>query len=405
MSVNPSIRVGAFLTICLLGFVSKVSAADYLLDVGDKLSVSVFRQPNLDGVERIDIDGRIHLPLIGEINATNETTSSLAAAIAKVLIGKGFLLEPNVTVSLVELRPFYIDGDIVKSGPHPFEGNLTLRRAVAIAGGYDLIRLKVDNPLLMAADLRSQDQTLWADYARSEARILDIQARLDGKRTLDLSAMKDLPVSPALMRKIVETELQQFTKDVDLGGQRQAHLERSLIYAREEEALLGAGQKQDASASSMQDQSVARMRQLVDKGVTTLPRLEEEERQAATLRNRLTDTQARLAKAHGTAETARTELEQNSTSEKLALSRELQRIIVERSKLNIQISGVEQKMLYTTAINSQLENGARMKPSLSIYRQVDGRFTWIEADENTRVQPGDVIDVAFSKKQLMGVVN
>ena len=48
----------------------------------------------------------------------------------------GYLKKPNVTVTITEYRPFYINGEVEKPGSYPYKKNLTVEKAVALAGGF-----------------------------------------------------------------------------------------------------------------------------------------------------------------------------------------------------------------------------------------------------------------------------
>lgn len=114
-----------------------VSEADepYLLDSGDKLRVTVFGQTDLSGDFSVDGGGNIAIPLIPPVQARGLTTSELQAAIAASL-GKTLLRNPNVSVQVMEFRPFFILGEVQKAGQYPYVSGMTVQSAVAIAGGF-----------------------------------------------------------------------------------------------------------------------------------------------------------------------------------------------------------------------------------------------------------------------------
>lgn len=107
----------------------------YLLDSGDKLRVTVFGQTDLSGDFSIDGGGNIAIPLIPPVAARGLTTNELQAAIAESL-GKTLLRNPNVSVQVMEFRPFFILGEVQKAGQYPYVNGMTVQSAVAIAGGF-----------------------------------------------------------------------------------------------------------------------------------------------------------------------------------------------------------------------------------------------------------------------------
>ena len=107
----------------------------YTLDSGDKLRVTVFGQPDLSGEFAVDGSGMIAVPLIPPVVAGGLTTTQLQANIAEAL-SQTLLRNPNVSVQVVEFRPFYILGEVTRAGQYPFVNGMTVQSAVAIAGGF-----------------------------------------------------------------------------------------------------------------------------------------------------------------------------------------------------------------------------------------------------------------------------
>jgi polysaccharide biosynthesis/export protein len=77
----------------------------------------------------------------------------------------------EVTATVAEYRPIYVNGDVSKPGEYPYRPSITARQLVALAGGFDIMRMRMNNPYLEAADLRSEYNTLWTEFAKEQARI------------------------------------------------------------------------------------------------------------------------------------------------------------------------------------------------------------------------------------------
>ncbi|WP_133470249.1 polysaccharide biosynthesis/export family protein [Paraglaciecola marina] len=131
--------VFSFVTIFLILINSNVIAQqveDYKLSTDDQVSVIVFNEPDLNlNRVRVSTNGTISMPLIGQVNVSNLTVSE----VEKKLIGllrDGYLKKPDVSVSIVEYRPFYIGGEVQRPGSYPYRKGLTIQKAVTIAGGF-----------------------------------------------------------------------------------------------------------------------------------------------------------------------------------------------------------------------------------------------------------------------------
>jgi len=109
---------------------------DYRLSVDDEISVTVFQEPDMSVQRtRISTTGAISMPLIGQVRVEALTVEEVEAKITELLLD-GYLKKPNVTVSITEYRPFYINGEVDEPGSYPFRKGLTVEKAVALAGGF-----------------------------------------------------------------------------------------------------------------------------------------------------------------------------------------------------------------------------------------------------------------------------
>jgi protein involved in polysaccharide export with SLBB domain len=105
------------------------------LELGDRLTITVYDEPNLTGVYDINPGGFVEMPLIGSVQAIGHTPKDLEREIMSRYSAGKFLTEPKVTVVVVEYRPFYIFGEIAKPGAYPYRAGLNVLTAVTEAGG------------------------------------------------------------------------------------------------------------------------------------------------------------------------------------------------------------------------------------------------------------------------------
>jgi polysaccharide export outer membrane protein len=107
----------------------------YALDAGDALRVTVFEQPSLSQTYTVDVQGMISMPLIGDLPARGLTVEELDSNITQAL-REGFLRNPDVSVEVTTYRPFFVLGEVGQSGQFPYVAGMTVRSAIAIAGGF-----------------------------------------------------------------------------------------------------------------------------------------------------------------------------------------------------------------------------------------------------------------------------
>ncbi|KPP95376.1 polysaccharide biosynthesis/export family protein [Erythrobacter sp. HL-111] len=113
-------------------------AADYRIAPLDKVLVNVFQVEQFSGEYQVDLTGRINLPLIGAVEAVNQTTDELQARLKERLSAE-YLKNPDVTVGIVSATGsnITIDGAVRRPGVYPNFGSMTLVQAVAVGGGLD----------------------------------------------------------------------------------------------------------------------------------------------------------------------------------------------------------------------------------------------------------------------------
>jgi polysaccharide export outer membrane protein len=112
-----------------------VADANFIIGNEDVLAISVWKDQELSRVIPVRTDGKISLPLIGEVQASGKTPKQLQAEITEGLTA--FMSKPQVTVIVQEIKSqrFNILGHVLKPGSYLLNPPTTLVDAIAIAGG------------------------------------------------------------------------------------------------------------------------------------------------------------------------------------------------------------------------------------------------------------------------------
>jgi polysaccharide export outer membrane protein len=108
----------------------------YRLGPSDQVNVQVFGADDLSGIFAVTDTGTVVLPLIGAVPAVGTTTPEFERTVHERLLQGHFLNDPRVTVQVMNFRPIYVLGEVLKPGDHPYVPGLTVRAAVALAGGF-----------------------------------------------------------------------------------------------------------------------------------------------------------------------------------------------------------------------------------------------------------------------------
>jgi len=109
---------------------------EYRIGPGDKLRIEVYKDAQLSQSVQVRPDGKITLPLIGDLEANGNTPLELRDTIAKSL--KEFITNPTVTVIVVEAlaSKVYVMGEVTHPGTMELHGPTTILQALAMAGGF-----------------------------------------------------------------------------------------------------------------------------------------------------------------------------------------------------------------------------------------------------------------------------
>lgn len=119
---------------CFL-FIATAHAA-YTLGAGDSIRIAVYGEEDLSFEEYlIDSGETIDYPYIGAISLKNKTLKDVQERITQGL-QNGYLVDPKVTVNIVKYRNIYVNGVVNKPGGYEYQPDLTVQKAIALAGGF-----------------------------------------------------------------------------------------------------------------------------------------------------------------------------------------------------------------------------------------------------------------------------
>jgi polysaccharide export outer membrane protein len=120
----------------LLAWPSFSVGQDYALGEGDVLRLTVYGHADLTTVQRVDADGTIRFPLVGEVEVGGLTASQVSERTA-ALLADGYIVNPQVSVFVEEFRTnrVVVTGGINRPGLYEFRGRITFYELLSRAGG------------------------------------------------------------------------------------------------------------------------------------------------------------------------------------------------------------------------------------------------------------------------------
>jgi polysaccharide export outer membrane protein len=382
--------------------------AEYRLHVGDVIEISVARLPELKQRVPVQLDGTISFPLLGTLPVANLSPAEVQAKVQTMLAAKVFrqrasdghentvTIEPDeVTATVVEYRPVYVNGDVSRPGEQAYRPLMTVRQAVALSGGYDVIRLRMNNPILEAADLQAEYQSLWTEYAREQAHVWRLQQELGQQATVDQKALLDVPVARSMALAIVNVEAEQFkTRQADERAER-TFLERGIVQADEQIQVLSEQQKTEDQGAQADVEELERAKELYSRGTLTMLRVSDARRAMLLSSTRKLQTTAQLMQTRRQRDDFSRQIERLDGQRRSDMLRELQDATLALSRIRFKLQSTGEKLQYTAFAKSQLARGFGTKPAIIIVRNGAKGSENMLANEDFELQPGDVVEIAL----------
>jgi polysaccharide export outer membrane protein len=108
---------------------------DYVIGADDVLDVSVWKEQELTRTLQVRPDGKISMPLLGDVQAAGLTPGQLALTVSERL--KKYLTAPQVTVILTQINSqrVYVIGEVTRPGAYTVLPGMTILQAISSAGG------------------------------------------------------------------------------------------------------------------------------------------------------------------------------------------------------------------------------------------------------------------------------
>jgi polysaccharide export outer membrane protein len=385
---------------------SIAGAEEYRIGIGDVVEISVSAIPDLHQKTAVDLYGNISVPLAGPLHAAELSTSELRTKVRELLSTKVYrrtapdgheieiAIKPaEISLEIAEYKPIYLTGDVAKPGESTYRPGLTVRQAVALAGGYDLMHIRMENPFLESADFKGEYETLRTQFGKQQARMLRIRAELSGPATDN--GFSDLPVNSPIGAQIISSEAQQLAiEEADFKNEK-AHLQALLRQSEDQLSTLEKQYSEEEEGAKLDSANLQRMEQLYQKGTIPLMRFTDERRTVLLSSTRVLQTLATVAQVKRDHAEIERKLQHSEDQRRLDLVRQLQDAEITFAAVRSKLEAVSEKLLYTGTIKSQLTRGPGGRPEVVIFRKGRTHTDRITASEDTELSPGDVVEIAL----------
>jgi len=390
-------------------FTSPLSAlaqdGQYRLGTADKLRIRVAEWQPADGTIRnwdvingdysVGPSGTLALPFIGQLNVAGKTAGEVGEAIGAQLQSKFALRNlPSASVEVAQFRPVFLTGDVQTPGEYPYAPNMTVLKAVSLAGGLR----RSDAGQRFARDFINARGDA-AVYDDQRGRLLARQARL----LAEVSGDQEIKKTPE-MEKVVNI-------DALLESESALMKSRTERYTLQLKALKDLRELLDAEVESLRKKAESQQRQLQlanedrekvnrlnEQGLALAQRRISAEERAAEVEATLLDIDTNALRAKQDINKAIQDEINLRNDWDAQRSKELQDTQAELQKLNLQLSTSRELMSEALAQSAEAlrfdPSGKSASISYVVVREDKGKSKEIKVDETTALEPGDVIKVS-----------
>ncbi|MGF7007606.1 polysaccharide biosynthesis/export family protein [Aminobacter sp. BE322] len=393
--------LGGVLAAALLA--SPALAAEYLLGSQDKLTIRVVEWQTVEGAFRdwssvsgdytVGPTGNLSLPFVGETAAAGKTTAEIAETIGKTLQEKfGLPDRPEASVEVAQFRPFYISGDIQTPGQYAYAPDLTVLKAISIAGG---LRRAADAGARIERDViaaRGSYDVLTDEQLRLLVTKARIEAELAGKA--EVVAPEDIASNP-LVPAMIADETAIMTARQKKVSLRLAALDDLKKLLQSEIESLGQKSETQKRQVELAKKELSGIGSLAQKGLVVNTRVLSTERSIAEMEGKILDLETAALRAKqdiSKAEQDAIDL-RNDTESELAVER--QKVVAELNAVTLKAR--MQKGLISEAVGlapaAVTAAGGEQSMSYVLVRNEGGKAKQVTAAEDTPVLPGDVVKV------------
>ncbi|WP_188052275.1 polysaccharide biosynthesis/export family protein [Aureimonas fodinaquatilis] len=368
----------------------------YRLQPGDAVEIWVAQDSRLNRETVISPDGRISLPLAGQIQAQDLTVDELEKALSDKLAGyfKGQL---DLTVMLQpgpqHMPMVFVVGEVNEPGSYPFRPSMTVLHAVSLSGG--LYR----TPML--AQDRDRAVVVEGELAQSRRLIAELTVRRARINT-ELADGTDIELTPEESAGISDGDRNRFlAQERRVLESRQAEVKAQLASQTRLKELsdssIAAMRRQIGSVASRVELARQRLQNssvLVAKGLAHVSAKLELEAEVAELEEQGDQFQNDLSALESTAIAEGSRMDTFLSQREAALLTELHD--AERELRAAKEAVAEGERVQSIYIDSEMAQQRGVVVSYTVVRTDNGAVTEEPADETTVLRPGDLVRVTFT---------
>ena len=363
---------------------------EYRLGPGDKIRVTVYEMPDTTVEHTVSVDDDMVLPLLGGVPVSGKTVVEVRRDVAAGFVAKGLLRQATVAIEVLARRPFYVTGAVVTPGAYEYRPGLTVRQALALAGGAGpaAIGARQAGDVLR---LQGEYEALRSELLHLLARASHLEASATGAETINFNALGPLTQMVGA-QGVMNLEREQFAAEGARLREEEALAAELLAQSDGEIRTLQRRIANLEKSVELQNQELAAMQKPFSQGLVPTSRIHELERLSSRLQDDHLDVIARAARAERDHIELGHRLEQLRADQRMETTGELQ-----NTRLRIeQVRATLQSVRARLGAADEPEEDSRMVVGVAVHRADGPEERLIQATPLTPIAPGDVLEVSIN---------
>lgn len=394
-------------------FSPKDAAAQYRLQGGDVIEISVAGLPEMRQRSPVQLDGFVSFAIAGTIMVEGVTLSDLRQRIQAALTKKVMrvplndgreisrTVEPDeIAVSVVEYKPIFVTGQVARPGEQSFRPRMTARQAIVAAGGTSE-NSRNGAPQPDFANLRSGYIAAWLSAATEEARLLRVRMELGENIPFKLS-LPNSPVADSVITNIIELERETAKGRNAAQDREREYYSRAIKEADLQIEVLTKQQAFEEQGAQADAADLKRAMDMYGKGALPSPRVSDYRRAVLMSSTRKLQTMSQLMQVRRTRGEYIRALDKLDEDRRVQLIREHRDVIIKLALEKTKLEAAEEK-LRTAGLPVPRQTDGSDRLEISIIRGRGIAVDRLIAHEDFELMPGDVIEVSFNGEHTRSV--
>jgi polysaccharide export outer membrane protein len=398
---SPLVTSGTIAFALLAGLLKAVPAvaSDYLLSPGDQLEVGVLGVLSEPQKAVVGVDGMVSFPLVGEVKAAGRSLQDVRADVRDILTRQPFRrhgsdlgvstysIAPNeVSLQISEYRPVYVSGDVLHPGQVIYRPGLTVRQAVAMAGGFGG-KERSESELVQ---LRNKYESAALDFARSTLQADALSAELGLAN--EPAKQTTLPGADlATTRAIANEEKERSAAREQAFDSKRSFLRSALDQSEVRIGVLETQVVNEQKGADLDAAEVTTVNDLFHKGVVPASRLTDVRRSSLLSSSRALQTKIALEDAKRDRTDLQSKLDSLDRDRKVELLTDLEKANSAMTNAAVVLHGLQREL----ALQGDVSDGVQ----IMIFRKGSDAAHVVVTNEDAELLPGDTLDIKILRQQ------